>query len=135
MARTGFITSAIAVLQAVMLLVLLAVCGNTANLLLARASTRRQEISVRLALGAGRWRIVSLLMTEHLLLGLLGAGFGAVVAMWGTEALRAVPMPSPAGMTIRFDTPSTSSASVRHGARRRVGRCCSACRPRCTSPG
>ena len=99
-----FLTSAIVILQGVMLLVLLAVCGNTANLLLARASTRRQEISIRLALGAGRWRIVRLLMTEHLVLGLLGAGFGAVAAMWGTEALRAVPLPSPAGVTIRFDS-------------------------------
>jgi len=99
-----FITSGIAVLQAVTLLVLLAVCGNAANLLLARASTRRQEISVRLAMGAGRWRILSLLMAEHLLMGLMGAGLGALVAVWGTEALRAVPMPSPAGISIRFET-------------------------------
>jgi putative ABC transport system permease protein len=99
-----FITSGIALLQAVTLLVLVAVCGNAANLLLARASTRRQEVSVRLAMGAGRWRILSLLMTEHLLMGLMGAVLGALVAVWGSEALRAVPMPSPAGITIRFET-------------------------------
>ncbi len=99
-----FLTSAIVILQGVMLLVLLAVCGNTANLLLARASTRREEASIRLALGAGRWRIVRLLMTEHLVLGLIGAGVGALAAIWGTEALRAVPLPSPAGVTIRFDS-------------------------------
>ncbi len=99
-----FIASALAVLQAVMLLVLLAVCGNTANLVLARASTRQQEIGVRLALGAERWRIVSLLLTESLILAILGAVLGSLIAVWGTDALRAVPMPTPGGMSIRFQT-------------------------------
>jgi putative ABC transport system permease protein len=87
-----FLISALAVLQAVMLLLLLAVCGNTANLMLARASARYREIGVRLTLGAGPWRVVSLLLTENLLLALLGAALGAAIAVWATDAMRAVPM-------------------------------------------
>jgi predicted permease len=84
--------SGLAVLQGVMLLLLLAVCGNTANLMLARGSTRQREMAVRVALGAGRWRIASLVLSENMLLAFLGAGLGAAFAVWGTTALRAVPM-------------------------------------------
>lgn len=93
---------ALAILQAIMLLLLLAVCGNTANLVLARASTRQREIGVRMALGAGRWRVVSLLLTENLVLGMLGAGLGAAIAVWGTKALRAVPLTG--ALPIKFQT-------------------------------
>jgi predicted permease len=86
------LASAVAVLQGIMLLLLLAVCGNTANLLLARASARHREIGVRLALGSGRWRVVSLMLTENLMLALAGAALGIAIAMWATEALRAVPL-------------------------------------------
>jgi predicted permease len=80
------------ILQGVMLLLLLAVCGNTANLMLARASVRQREMGMRLALGAGRWRVASLLLTENLMLALMGAAVGAAIAVWATDALRAVPM-------------------------------------------
>ena len=87
-----FLVRALAILQAVMLLLLLAVCGNTANLMLARASARYREVGVRLTLGAGPWRVASLLLTENLLLALLGALLGAAIAIWATDAMRAVPM-------------------------------------------
>ncbi|HEY7186594.1 MAG TPA: ABC transporter permease [Vicinamibacterales bacterium] len=86
-----FLATSLAVLQAITLLLLLAVCGNTANLVLARASTRRQEMAVRLALGAKRWHVARLLLVENVLLATCGALLGAGLAVWGTNALSAVP--------------------------------------------
>ncbi len=97
-----FLVRALAILQGLMLLLLLAVCGNTATLVLARASARQREIGVRRARGAGRARIVSLLLTENLLMAVAAATLGALLAVWGTNALRSVPMPT--GMPIRFQT-------------------------------
>jgi putative ABC transport system permease protein len=94
--------SGLAVLQGVMLRLLLAVCGNTANLMLARASTRQREMAVRMALGAGRWRIASLVLSENMLLAFLGASLGAAIAVWGTTALRVAPMIG--AFPIRFQT-------------------------------
>ncbi len=85
------LAASLAILQAITLLLLLAVCGNTANLVLARASTRRQEMAVRLALGAKPWHIGRLLLTESVLLALCGGLVGAALALWGTNALSAVP--------------------------------------------
>ena len=89
-------------LQGVMLLLLLAVCGNTANLLLARASTRKREIGIRLAIGAGPWRIARLLVIENLVLALAAAAVGVVVAIWGSQALRSVPLST--ALPVKFQT-------------------------------
>jgi predicted permease len=93
---------ALAILQAVMVLLLVAVCGNTATLILARASERYREVGIRLAAGAGRARIIRLILTENILLAVLGSALGVAIAWWGTDALRAVPMPG--GLPIRMQT-------------------------------
>ena len=89
------------ILQALMLLLLLAVCGNTASLFLARASARHKEIGVRLALGASRRHIMATVMGETVAMGLAGAAVGAAVAVWGTRALVVLPL---TGLPIRFQT-------------------------------
>jgi len=101
----SLLTGALGTLQILTLLILIVVCVNSASLLLSRASTRRREIGIRLAIGARPGSIMRLLLAEGLLLAVTGSAVGILLSVWGVDAVRQIPLPAglPVNLQIQFD--------------------------------
>ena len=109
----GTVKPVLLLLMGAVAFVLLIACSNVANLLLSRSAARQREISIRTALGASRWRMIRQLLTESLLLALLGGGFGLVLAEIAIRLLRlSHPSSIPGSNAIVIDRTALAYAAI-----------------------